>query len=51
MMRISQWGEAIVEQILASEERKKEIQKSRTVIVTVRDLSRKVNYISKIVLD
>ena len=51
MMRISQWREAIVEQILASEERREEIQKSRTVIAIVRDLSRKVNYISKIVLD
>ena len=51
MIRISQWREAIVEQILASEERREEIQKSRTVIAIVRDLSRKVNYISKIVLD
>ena len=29
--------------------RKKEIQKSRTVRVTVRDPSRKVNYLSKVV--
>ena len=36
-------GIAIVEQILAS--RKKQIQKSRTVIITFRDPSRKVNTI------
>ena len=31
--------------------RKKEIQKRRTVRITVRDLSRKVNYLSKVVRD
>ena len=39
-------GKAIVEQILVS--RKKEMQKSRTVRITVKDLSRKINHLSKV---
>ena len=42
MIRISQWRE----RINTSVGRKKEIQKSRTVRVTVKDLSRKVNHLS-----
>ena len=42
-------GKAIVEQMLAS--RKKEIQKIRTVTITVRDLSRKVNHLSNGIWD
>ena len=40
-------GKATVEQILASEEIK--IQKSRTLRITVWDLSRKVNHLSKVI--
>ena len=48
MIRISKGEKAIVEQILASEE----INKSERagLRVTVRDLSRKVNYLSKAIL-
>ena len=51
MIKISMretWGKAILKEIKASEERKKEIQKSRTLTVTVRNLSRKVNHLSKV---
>ena len=49
MFRISQWwGEAIKEEIMTSKKRKK-IQKSRTVAVTVRYSSRKVNPLSKVI--
>ena len=47
---ISQWRESD-QRRNASIRRKKEIQKSRTVIITVWDLSRKVNHLSKIVWD
>ena len=46
----SNGGKATVEQILASEE-KRQIQKSRTVRVTVRSRSRKVNHLSKVIWD
>ena len=50
MIRISQNGaEAIVEQMLVSE-KKKEIQMSRTVRVTVWDPSIKVNHLIKVKL-
>ena len=42
-------GKAIVEQILASS--KNWIQKSRTVKITVRDLSRKTDYLGKVAWD
>ena len=48
MVWISHGAKAIVEQILALEERKKS---KRAMWVTVRDPSRKVNYISKVVWD
>ena len=43
-------GKAIVEQILVSEERNK-CKKSRTVRITVKDLSRKINHLSKVYWD
>ena len=50
MTRISQWRESHC-RTNSSVRRKKEIQKSRTVKVTVRDPSRKVNHLSKVIWD
>ena len=50
MIRISQWRESHC-RTNTSIRRKKEIQKSRTVRITVWDLSRKVNHLSKVVWD
>ena len=47
MIRISQWREGHC-RTKTSIRRKKEIQKSRTARVTVKDSSRKVNYLSKL---
>ena len=48
MIRISKWREKHC-RTATSVRKKKEIQKSRTLRVTVRDPSRKVNYLSKVV--
>ena len=48
MIRISKWREKHC-RTDTSVRKKKEIQKSRTLRVTVRDSSRKVNYLSKVV--
>ena len=48
MIRIPQWRESHC-RTNASIRRKKEIQKGWIVRVTVRDPSRKVNYLSKVV--
>ena len=48
MIRISQWRESHCK-TNTSIRRKKEIQKSRTVRITVRDLSRKVNHLSMVI--
>ena len=50
MIKISQWRESHC-RTNTSVKRKKYIQKSMTVRVTVRDSSRKVNYLSKVVWD
>ena len=50
MIRISQWRESHC-RTNTSVRRKKEIQKSRTVRVTVRDVRRKVNHMTKITWD
>ena len=50
MIRISKWREKHC-RTDTSVRKKKEIQKSRTLRVTVRDPSRKVNYLSKVVRD
>ena len=50
MIRISKWRESHC-RTNASVRRKKQIQKSKTVTVTVRDPSRKVKYLSKVVWD
>ena len=50
MFRISQWGESHC-RTNTSVRRKKQIQKSRTARTTVRDASRKVNHLSKVVWD
>ena len=47
MIRNFQWGESQC-RTNTSINRKKEIQKSRTMRITVRDLSRKVNHLSKV---
>ena len=46
-LEFSNWGKAIVEQIPASEDRNK--SKRVGLRVTVRDLSRKINHLSKII--
>ena len=50
MIRISQWRESHC-RTNTSVRRKKDIQKSKTVRATVIDPSRKVNHLSKVVLD
>ena len=50
MIRIFQWREGH-SRTNTSLRRKKEIQKSRTVRVTIWDLSRKVNHLSKVIWD
>ena len=47
MIRVSQRGKVILEQVLLSE-KKKEIQKNRPLRVTARDPSGKVNHLSKV---
>ena len=50
MIRISQWRESHC-RTNTSIRRKKQIQKSRTMRITVWDLSRKVNHLSKVIWD
>ena len=50
MIKISQWRESQC-RTNTSARRKKQIKKSRTTRVTVRDLSRKVNHLSKVIWD
>ena len=50
MIRVSQRGKVILEQVLVSE-KKKEIQKNRPLRVTARDPSGKVNHLSKVMGD
>ena len=50
MIRISQWRESHC-RTNTSIRRKKEIQKSRTIRITVRDQSRKVNHLNKVIWD
>ena len=50
MIGISQWRESHC-RTNTSVRRKKEIQKSRTVRITVRDASRKVSHLSKVIWD